>query len=502
MTWERLDRRMLLVHPVKELIRFAPALIAVLVAGSSRGFGGWSLIGVAAPITLGVVRYLTTTYRITADRVELRRGLLHRHQLSAPIDRVRTVDLTASPVHRLLGLATVVIGTGSAVGDEERLELDALSRDQAAALRERLLRAAGAAQAPEPTAPWPAPDGAITTPPAPTAPGAAAAPEVVLARFSASWLWYAPFSGALLVVLGASAGVLNEVAEFLELRVREPHLGNVSSLPLVALALAVLLLAVLVSVVGYALVNGGFVLARQGATWHLRRGLLTRRETSIDTARLAGVRLGEPAALRAVRGRRLTAIVTGLTGAHESSTVLLPPVPATVALEVMAGVLGNAEPVVGPLATHGRTARTRRFTRAGLAALPVAVGIAAAVVLLDAGPWLLLAAVAVLVLAVLLAADRWRALGHAHLAGHVVMRSGSVRRGRDVLEDSHVIGWNLDATWFQRRAGLVTLSATTAGGGGRIHVPDVPVPAALALAEAATPGLLTPFLVENQASTE
>ena len=43
-----------------------------------------------------------------------KRGLVNRHVLSTPLDRVRTVDLTASPIHRVLGLTTVRIGTGTA----------------------------------------------------------------------------------------------------------------------------------------------------------------------------------------------------------------------------------------------------------------------------------------------------------------------------------------------------------------------------------------------------
>ncbi|HWU21206.1 MAG TPA: PH domain-containing protein, partial [Nocardioides sp.] len=103
-------------------------------------------------------------------------------------------------------------------------------------------------------------------------------------------------------------------------------------------------------------------------------------------------------------------------------------------------------------------------------------------------------AVVALAAAAVLAADRARGLGHAHLDGHVVMRSGSLARHRSILGDSHVIGWTLRATWFQRRAGLVTVTATTAGGDGRIEVYDVPTAAATELARAATPGLLEEFL--------
>ena len=95
--WQRVDPRMLLVYPVRELVRFLPVLIGVFVAGTASGrTDWWHGLGVAIPMALGVLRYFTTFFRITEARVELRRGLVNRHHLSTSLDRVRTVDITAS----------------------------------------------------------------------------------------------------------------------------------------------------------------------------------------------------------------------------------------------------------------------------------------------------------------------------------------------------------------------------------------------------------------------
>ncbi|QSR27625.1 hypothetical protein CFH99_18535 [Nocardioides aromaticivorans] len=477
--WQRLDPRMLLVHPITELVKFLPVLVGLLVAGGASGTGPWALLGVGFPVGLGVVRYLTTTYRVTGSRVELRRGLLQRHNLSTPVDRVRTVDLTASPIHRVLGLAAIVIGTGSvASDDDERLLLDALPREQASALRAQLLAS-------------PATGAGAGSPDAAGLPGVV--PEAVVARFSPRWLWYAPFSGAVLVATGAVVGTTAPLLQSVDIRISEDDLDVFSPGVVGALAVAVLLLVAALAVVGYLVVNGGFLLARQGATWHVRRGLLTQRETSIDVARLAGATIGEPAALRLARGRRVNAIVTGLRGSQQSSTVLLPPAPYPTAVTTTSAVLGDQAPVTGALRGHGRAATTRRFTRALLGAAPLAA-LPVMAVLAGASAGLLVLPLVAVAAALALAADRARALGHAHLAGHVVTRSGSVLRRRDALADAHVIGWNLRATWFQRRAGLVTVAATTAGGTGQVGVYDVPAPDAIALALAATPGLLDEFL--------
>jgi putative membrane protein len=56
-----------------------------------------------------------------------------------------------------------------------------------------------------------------------------------------------------------------------------------------------------------------------------------------------------------------------------------------------------------------------------------------------------------------------------------------------------VIGWNFHATWFQRRAGLASLVATTAGGSQSVTVLDVPETVGVDLAARAVPGLVEQF---------
>src|SRR6478735_5707701 len=150
--WHRLDPRMLLVYPVRELVRFLPVLFGLFIAGTASGrTDWWHGLGIAIPLALGVLRYVTTSFRITPERIELRRGLLNRHLLSTPLDRVRTVDVTASLTHRVLGLTTVRIGTGTAsTDDDDRLDLDGLTADRARRLRAELLGLDHATQAAEP----------------------------------------------------------------------------------------------------------------------------------------------------------------------------------------------------------------------------------------------------------------------------------------------------------------------------------------------------------------
>jgi putative membrane protein len=491
--WRRLNVRMLMIYPIQELPRALPALFGLLVAGSSSGNGqAWSLAGIAIVVGLGAMRWLTTTYRITPNQVQVRRGLLRRRVLTVPRDRVRTVDVTAHALHRLLGLARVTVGTGRSDRDGDAgIRLDGLSAAEAAGLREELLHHRGQ------------PGPAAAAPPA----AAEAAPaEVELTRLRPAWIRYGPFTLSGVVTLGLLAGFLSQIVN--EAHVDPGRFGllrdltdQVASAPLwvatVEVVLAAMLVVAAASTAGYVMAFWRFRLTRHsGGTLHVTRGLVTIRATTIEERRLRGVEVSEPLLLRAVRGARVIAIATGLRvgrGAERGGTLLLPPAPRSEALRVAAAIR-RREPVTAPLRAHGPAARRRRYTRA----LPVCALVVGALATLwwwvGLPAWVWLGSLALLPCGALAAADRYRSLGHAVVDGNLVSAGGSLVRRRNVLACEGIIGWNLRQSFFQRRAGLVTLTATTAAGRQAYQVQDVDAGEALRVAGEALPQLLTPFL--------
>ena len=204
--------------------------------------------------------------------------------------------------------------------------------------------------------------------------------------------------------------------------------------------------------------------------------------------------MGSPLGLRLVGAGRLTAVVTGLSRKERGSTQLVPPAPAVVVEQVGAAVLDDESPIALPLRPHGPAARRRRYTRALLGAA-VAPVLALLLALTTPLPWwTVLPLLLTLPVGGLLAADRYRRLGHGLTEHYLVVRSGTLRGRRDVLQRSGIIGWNLQQSWFQRRAGLATLVATTAAGQQAYAALDIPEGEAVALADQAVPGLLTDFL--------
>jgi putative membrane protein len=484
--WRRLSPRMLIVHPVRELVRALPVLAGVLVAGTTTGQGGWwGTIGAGIAMAVGVLRWFTTTYRIAGGQLQVRRGLLQRQVTGVPLDRVRTVDVTVSVLHRVLGLARVSIGTGqSDRGRGSGLRLDGLSAAEAARLRDELLVRDQVAAAGRPAA------------------------ERELARAEPSWVRYGPFtlSGALAVLaIAGFAWRISSEAHIDPTRLQAVGANLRGLVPawvvFVVLPLAGLFVVGAASTIGYVLAFWRFRLVRlPGGSLQVTRGLVTTRATTIEERRLRGVELSEPALLRIAGGARCIAIATGLRvgrGAERGGSLLLPPAPSEVARRVAAEVLGAAEPVAAPLTRHGVRALRRRFTRLALVWVPVAAVLLVLwrVVELPAWTWELWLGLALP--GALLAADRYRSLGHA-LAGRTLVTAwGSLVRRRCMLACDGVVGWNLHRSFFQRRVGLATLVATTAAGRQQYRVQDVDLAEALRVASDAVPGLLTPFLVEG-----
>ncbi|HZD97893.1 MAG TPA: PH domain-containing protein [Micromonosporaceae bacterium] len=495
--WRRLSVRMLLVHPVQELRRaIIPLLVLIVFGRGDRNL--WPYAAVLIVVALGLIRWFTTTYRVTPTQIQVRRGLLGRSTLSVPRDRVRTVDVTSHLMHRVLGLARITIGTGQTDRKkEDGLRLDALTTEAAVRLRNELLHEGRHVRSPR-TGNTPATVGSSDAP-----------PRRLIARLDPAWVRYAPFTLSGLVTIGVFAGFLANVVN--QAHVNPANVGAVrtasddlAKLPLVFAVIVVLLIVIvivsLLSAGGYLLAFWDFQLTRDGATLHVTRGLLTTRATTIEARRLRGAEISEPILLRRVRGARAIAITTGLRvgrGAERGGSVLLPAAPAEEVDRVVADVIETSAPPSVALIRHGPRARRRRINRA---LLVTGVLTAVLIVLWWFANWPIgfpVGGLVIFLLALPVALDRYRNLGHALGDGFLVTRQGSLVRRRYMLATAGIIGWNERMSFFQRRAGLVTLIATTAAGRQHYDVLDLAQSDAIALADAATPGLLTPFLTTS-----
>ena len=562
--WRRLSRRSMIVRPLTDLVRLLPLVAGLLILHTRTGGGlAWGIAASVIAVISGLVHWATTRYVITDERVYLRRGLLNQKTLSVARDRIRSVDVTAHLLHRVLGVCKISIGTGrNDLRSGESFHLDGVTRAEAESLRIELLSGVGQAlerpalkpvsqprpggqppaasrpapapalrsvpaatqahprpgpQPPQPQ-PRPRPQPQQTQPRPPPQPEQPQQPQQTqqpqtertteILRLQLNWLRFAPLTLTGMVELGLLGGAVihNTNATEINIAATDPVQHVVAGFTALSVVQRILvggsvLLAcyVLIAMVGYVAVFWNFRLVSLGAgTLRVTRGLLSVRATTISLARLRGVEISESLLLRAARGARCIAIATGLhvgRGAEREGSVLSPPAPRAVALHVATAVLGLPEDLcAGPLVQHGPAARRRRYVRALSGAAAVIAAIYLATRAQDGPTWVWVSSFALLPLAGLLAADRYRSLGHRLAGGWLVTRTGTLARRRNIISTDAIIGWRVHQTWFQRRQGLITLTATTAAGQQHYSVRDVPVAEGVALAAAATGHLLQPFL--------
>ncbi|MFE4656349.1 PH domain-containing protein [Streptomyces hydrogenans] len=491
--WRRLDPRTLLVTAAVfcGVAAGAGVPIAAGLAGGRPLWQAvaWVLAGAVLLVGGGTaadwVRCRRTRYHVGPDRVDLHTGLLLLKRHSLARDRIRTVDLTANPLQRVPGLVKVRIGTGESTGGgESTLELELVTRAEGERLRRELLAR-------------------------PAAAGADSAHDGTLAVLDPRWIRYAPVSFVAPALGGAAAGAVLQVSEWFgaQAEVIDWIGDRFQEVSLPWMIVDLLLLATAAGAVGalglWIEMWWNHRLEREpGGTLRVRRGLFTARSVTLEERRLRGVELVEPLGVRLLGAARVDAVATGLAEdddeKHTDLKTLLPAAPRAVADRVAAEVLRETEPPTSaPLTAHPRAARARRL-RWALAAvlLPAAVlallgALLTPVLLYVAAGWTVVLAP----LAVLLARDAYRSLGHTVSGGYLVTRSGSVRRATVALQRTGIIGWTVKQSYFQRRAGILTLTATTAAGEGAYDVLDAGEDQGLALADEAVPGLLTPFLV-------
>lgn len=125
-------------------------LIAIAVSLTLRQRMGWWWLVIPAGGGLFVIllawlayywpglTYRFARYRLAETGLEIRRGVLWRHQISVPAARVQHVDVSQGPLQRQFGLASLVVHTAGT--SNASVTLEGLAFETAQALRDELIR--------------------------------------------------------------------------------------------------------------------------------------------------------------------------------------------------------------------------------------------------------------------------------------------------------------------------------------------------------------------------
>lgn len=118
----------MLVLPVLVLLVTvgAGAYLASLVSDQPWHLAAWIALGAVAAVLIiwftvvPLIRWRTTHFVVTSQRVLVREGVLSRSGIDIPLDRVNSVQFRHTFFQRLLGCGTLVIESAS----DEPLEFD------------------------------------------------------------------------------------------------------------------------------------------------------------------------------------------------------------------------------------------------------------------------------------------------------------------------------------------------------------------------------------------
>jgi putative membrane protein len=468
------------LHPLALLViarRFVGAsllpLAALLLSAGTRVLVPVLLAALFVGVPLAVLSWRRFRYRVADGRLELHSGVFSRSVRTIQLERVRGVDVTAPFLHRLLGLARVEVEAAAGGDSKAEFSLAAVSRAEAEALRQALLGA-------------------------PPVEAGAAATVKTLYRASGRLLALAGITSLRYVlapaaVVGVVLNLADDLPGGLVERAGEAALERVPSDPsgIAALSVVAVVLVLVVAAAGSLLVDWDFTLGDDGERLTAVRGLLTRRIVQLDRERIRGVDLRDTPLRRPLRLVSMTAIAAGLRG-RTGRTTLAPVIRTTDAPRLLRAVDTHAPDPGARLLPHPPAARGRRLVRA-LPAPVVLLALAAGAGVL----WAVPVALALTILAVVLALDRYRQLGHGFDGRRLVLREGSLLRRWSELDPAGIVTFDVRTSPGQRRAGVCTLNVHVGQGAGSRRALDLSEEQASILLAELAPRLLAPLLVQH-----
>lgn len=139
--WRPVSPKLITVELITRTIWVAVLLAGLSIGWAMQGSGFWPA-GMALVVVYAIWRSFVTVRAVRAwgyaerdQDLLVRHGLLVRRLSIVPYARMQFVDVTAGPLERAFGLATVQLHTAAAASDAR---VPGLTPDEAARLRDRL----------------------------------------------------------------------------------------------------------------------------------------------------------------------------------------------------------------------------------------------------------------------------------------------------------------------------------------------------------------------------
>jgi membrane protein YdbS with pleckstrin-like domain len=133
--WRTPSRQLLTLRRVEVGVSALVAAVVLGLAGPTAYLVVGALVPAAIAWPLVGRRYRSWGYAEREDDLLVRRGVMFARLSVVPYGRMQFIDVTAGPLERAFGLATVRLHTAAAATDAR---IPGLEREEAARLRDRL----------------------------------------------------------------------------------------------------------------------------------------------------------------------------------------------------------------------------------------------------------------------------------------------------------------------------------------------------------------------------
>jgi putative membrane protein len=424
-----------------------PLIVVVLVGGGGLDrILSYGALGLVVSVGLAWVQWTSTRWYLHPDHVRLRRGILSEKVIAIPFDRVQAIDTVRGPVQRLFGVVELHVQAAGG-GRRGEIVLKAVDLPAAEELREAVRK--GSDPLREESDAVQACKGSD--------PLRKGSDPLQWALGRRDLLVAALTSGSLGVLVPVVAGASQAFDDVLGAEDAE-RLVPTSVHGALLLALAVVLLAWLLSVLGTIVAFAGFRVVREPERLRISRGFLERREASVPVGRVHAVRIVE-SPLREPFGLAQVRVETaGYAGEPATAQTLIPLVRRREVAAVLAELVPELRVELDGLEPLPRRA-ARRYV---VPPRGVAILVSAPLAIVFGAP--ALPALVLVPLAVALGLARHRAGGWRLSGDRIVLRTRGLTRTTAAADAHRLQTVSTATTPFQRRAQLATIAVAVSSG--------------------------------------
>ena len=129
-------------------VLFAGLVVATIIVLANLGLG-W-IVGLVAGVELVItlvtycfalfwprLEHNRASYRVDNEGLEIRRGVLWRHQITVPMGRVQHADVSQGPIQRMFELGTLTVHTAGT--QNASVSLEGLAHERAIQIRDLIV---------------------------------------------------------------------------------------------------------------------------------------------------------------------------------------------------------------------------------------------------------------------------------------------------------------------------------------------------------------------------